>query len=50
MGVGWIDLADSDKWRNAVNTVINLRVPQQAEKPLEQLIDCWLVNEDSANS
>jgi len=32
--VDWIDLADSDTWQSAVNTVINLRVPQQAENPL----------------
>ena len=34
VGVDWIDLADSDKWQSAVNTVTNLRVPQQAKNPL----------------
>jgi hypothetical protein len=32
-GVDWIDLAqDKDKWRGLVKTVMNLRVPLNAEK------------------
>jgi hypothetical protein len=32
-GLDWIDLAqDMDQWRDFVNTVINLRVPQNARK------------------
>jgi hypothetical protein len=34
VSVDWIDLADSDKWQSAVNTVVNLRVAQQAENRL----------------
>jgi hypothetical protein len=34
VGVDWIDLADSDKWQSAVNTVMKLWVPQQAENRL----------------
>jgi hypothetical protein len=31
-GVDWIDLTqDRDQWRGLVNTVMNLRVPQNAE-------------------
>jgi hypothetical protein len=26
-GVGWIDLAEDDKWRGLVNAVMNLLVP-----------------------
>jgi hypothetical protein len=30
-GMDWIDLAlDGDRWRTLVNTVMNLRVPQNA--------------------
>jgi hypothetical protein len=32
-GMDWIDLAqDRDQWRDLVNTVMNLRVPQDAGK------------------
>jgi hypothetical protein len=32
-GMDWIDLAqDRDQWRDLVNTVMNLRVPQNAGK------------------
>jgi hypothetical protein len=32
-GMGWIDLAqDRDQWRALVNTIMNLRVPQDAGK------------------
>jgi hypothetical protein len=31
-GMDWIDLAqDRDQWKALVNTVVNLRVPQNAE-------------------
>jgi hypothetical protein len=34
-GVDWIDLAQNrDQWRAIVNTVMNLRVPQNARKLL----------------
>jgi hypothetical protein len=30
-GIDWIDLAqDRDQWRTLVNTVLNIRVPQNA--------------------
>jgi hypothetical protein len=32
-GVDWIDMAQSrDQWRTLLNTILNLRVPQNAEK------------------
>jgi hypothetical protein len=32
-GMDWIDLAqDRDQWRGLVNTVMNLRVPQNVQK------------------
>jgi hypothetical protein len=32
-GMGWIDLAQNrDQWRTLVNTVINFRIPLNAEK------------------
>jgi hypothetical protein len=32
-GMGWFDLVqDSDQWRALVNTVINLRVPENVRK------------------
>jgi hypothetical protein len=32
-GMDWIDLAqDGDQWSALVNTVLNLRVPENAEK------------------
>jgi hypothetical protein len=32
-GLDWIDMAQiRDRWRALVNTVMNLRVPQNAEK------------------
>jgi hypothetical protein len=32
-GVDWIDLAqDRDQWRDLVNTVMNLRIPQNVGK------------------
>jgi hypothetical protein len=35
-GVDWIDLAqDRDQWRALVNTIKNLRVPQNVEKIFE---------------
>jgi hypothetical protein len=38
-GVDWIDLAqDSDQWRALVNTVMNLRVPQNTENFLSGCI------------
>jgi hypothetical protein len=38
-GVDWIDLAqDRDQWRTLVSTVMNLRVPQNAENFLSGCI------------
>jgi hypothetical protein len=38
-GMDWIDLAQNkDQWRALVNTVINLRVPQNIEKLLSSCI------------
>jgi hypothetical protein len=42
-GMDWIDLAqDMDQWRALVNTVMNLRVPQNAGKFLNSCtIGCF---------
>jgi hypothetical protein len=40
-GMDWIDLAqDRDQWRDLVNTVMNLRVPQNPEKFLNSYRIC----------
>jgi hypothetical protein len=50
-GMDWIDLAQNrDKWRSLVNTVTNLRVPQNAGKFLSNctIKNWWLLKWGSA--
>jgi hypothetical protein len=46
-GVDWIALAqDRDKWRDLVNVIMNLRVPQNAGK----LSSCYIIGSLSSSS
>jgi hypothetical protein len=46
-GVDWIHLAqDSSMWQVLANRVMNLRVPQNAEKFLDKLRNCYSLKED----
>jgi hypothetical protein len=43
-GIDWIRLAQNMvQWRDLVNTVMNLRVPQENREFLDQLSHCYLL-------
>jgi hypothetical protein len=47
-GMDWIDLAeDRDQWQDLVNTVMNLRVPQNVGKSLRSLRNWRLLKKGS---
>jgi hypothetical protein len=49
MGMDWIEPAqDRDRWWALVNSVINLRIPQNAGNFLDLLQTGWLLKKDFA--